>query len=69
MIDCCKDCKPPKRTLTCHDTCPQYLEQKATYRAEVEAYRKEHLQYNATMAIRMDKHIRAKQLRQKRGRK
>lgn len=25
MIAPCKGCTPPKRTLTCHDTCPEYL--------------------------------------------
>lgn len=27
-ITCCKDCVPPKRHRACHDTCPEYLEQK-----------------------------------------
>ena len=27
MIDCCKDCVPPKRTSTCHRTCERYKAQ------------------------------------------
>lgn len=68
-IDCCNGCVPPKRTLTCHDTCPEYLKQKAERNSEIEALREEQAYHNQSMAVRMDKHIRAKQMRQKRGRK
>ena len=25
LFMCCKGCKPPKRSSTCHSTCPEYL--------------------------------------------
>lgn len=28
MIRCCKGCVPPKRSIRCHSTCPEYLEEK-----------------------------------------
>lgn len=28
-IDCCADCKPPKRNGYCHTNCPEYLKQRA----------------------------------------
>ena len=28
-IDCCEDCKPPKRNGYCHTYCPEYAEQRA----------------------------------------
>lgn len=30
-IDCCRECKPPKRHAGCHDTCKIYIEQKQEY--------------------------------------
>ena len=36
-IDCCEDCKPPKRNAYCHTYCPEYKEQ----RAEPDAVRNE----------------------------
>ena len=33
-IKCCKNCKPPKRHLACHDICEEYLEEKARYEHE-----------------------------------
>lgn len=35
-ITCCYGCKPPKRTPTCHATCPEYTQQKAQHDAELE---------------------------------
>ena len=31
MIECCKDCIPPKRHLKCHSTCKEYLKEKEIY--------------------------------------
>ena len=39
-ITCCRYCKPPKRTPTCHATCPEYIEQKAQHDAALEQIRK-----------------------------
>ena len=39
-IKCCKNCKPPKRHLACHDTCEEYLEEKARYEYEKDVIRK-----------------------------
>jgi hypothetical protein len=36
-ITCCYGCVPPKRTPTCHSTCPEYIKQKAKHDAEREA--------------------------------
>lgn len=33
-IDCCKDCKPPKRYPGCGDHCEEYKKQKAKYLAD-----------------------------------
>ena len=33
-IDCCKDCKPPKRYPGCGDHCPEYKAQKAKHELE-----------------------------------
>lgn len=30
-FDCCKNCKPPKRSAGCHSTCKEYLADKAEY--------------------------------------
>lgn len=30
-IECCKDCKPPKRYPGCGGTCKEYKEEKAKY--------------------------------------
>ena len=35
MINCCKDCVPPKRHTACWGTCPEYIAEK-----EAEAQRK-----------------------------
>ena len=40
MITCCNGCVPPKRTPTCHATCPEYAKQKAKYDAELEQINK-----------------------------
>lgn len=39
-ITCCNGCKPPKRTPTCHASCPEYIAQKAKHDAELEQTRK-----------------------------
>ena len=36
-IKCCNGCVPPKRTPTCHSTCPDYIREKAKHEAELEA--------------------------------
>lgn len=33
-IKCCNGCVPPKRTPTCHSTCPDYIIEKAFDEAE-----------------------------------
>jgi len=30
-IKCCKDCVPPQRSPGCHDSCKQYIAEKAEY--------------------------------------
>ena len=30
-IRCCNGCVPPKRTPTCHATCPDYIREKAEH--------------------------------------
>ena len=32
--DVCKDCKPPKRSSTCHGTCQEYKDAKAEFEVE-----------------------------------
>ena len=39
-ITCCNGCVPPKRTPTCHATCPEYIEAKAKHDAERELINK-----------------------------
>lgn len=39
-ITCCNGCVPPKRTPTCHATCPEYIGQKAKHDAELEQINK-----------------------------
>lgn len=46
-ITCCNGCVPPKRTPTCHATCPEYTQQKAKHDAEREQINKAKMtQYN-----------------------
>ena len=46
-IRCCNGCVAPKRTPTCHITCPEYIEQKAKHDAEREQINKAKMtQYN-----------------------
>lgn len=40
-ITCCYGCTPPKRHLGCHDTCKEYLLQKAELKRIGEARRKD----------------------------
>lgn len=40
LFDCCKNCKPPKRSLCCHDNCEEYLQDKHT---KDELRRREHV--------------------------
>ena len=37
-ITCCYGCKPPKRTPTCHATCPEYAELEQTNKAKMTHY-------------------------------
>jgi hypothetical protein len=30
-IECCKDCKAPKRYPGCHGSCPEYIAERAEY--------------------------------------
>ena len=39
--DVCADCKPPKRSVTCHSTCEEYLSAKSKYDAEQEIVRQQ----------------------------
>ena len=39
-IRCCNGCVPPKRTPTCHATCPEYIQAKAKHDAQREQIRK-----------------------------
>ena len=36
-IECCKDCKPPKRYPGCGDHCKEYQEEKAKLRRKMQA--------------------------------
>ena len=36
-IKCCNGCVPPKRSSTCHGTCPDYIREKAEHDALMEA--------------------------------
>lgn len=35
-IRCCNGCVPPKRSSTCHGTCPNYIKEKAEHDALME---------------------------------
>ena len=35
-IKCCNGCVPPKRSPTCHGSCPDYIREKAVHDAQVE---------------------------------
>lgn len=37
--DCCKDCRPPKRSINCHANCKDYLDAKAEHEVEANAER------------------------------
>lgn len=39
MVECCKDCVPPKRHVGCHSTCETYLEAKRKYDEEMKVIR------------------------------
>ena len=39
-IRCCNGCVPPKRSSTCHGTCPDYIREKAEHDALMEIERK-----------------------------
>lgn len=46
-ITCCNGCVPPKRTPTCHATCPEYAKQKAKHDADREqANKAREIQHN-----------------------
>lgn len=36
MFECCRKCKPPKRTPGCHDRCPEYKQAKLEYNTKKE---------------------------------
>lgn len=38
-IECCKDCKPPKRYPGCGDHCKEYKEEKAEIKRQMEEYK------------------------------
>lgn len=47
MIQCCKDCVPPKRRPGCHDHCDIYQTAKAKHDKEkAEAYKKRKAEYD-----------------------
>lgn len=53
-IQCCHYCKPPKRHLACHDTCPEYAADRAKLEAEKAAKRREMDVRNFNYEINMD---------------
>ncbi len=45
-IKCCNGCVPPKRSPTCHGTCPDYIREKALHEQErEERMKKRYLEY------------------------
>lgn len=48
-VDCCKDCKPPKRYPGCGAKCKEYKEQKAKYLADKQK-EKEYLKNHPTLS-------------------
>ena len=34
-IKCCNGCVPPKRSPTCHGSCPEYIKEKAKHDAQM----------------------------------
>lgn len=49
IIECCKDCKPPKRYPGCGSHCKEYKEEKAQYLANVKRER-EYLESHPTIS-------------------
>ena len=41
FFDCCKECTPPRRSIHCHATCPEYLAAKAKHEALAKEERKQ----------------------------
>lgn len=40
-IQCCRFCGPPKRSVGCHATCENYIQEKKEYDEKQAQYRKE----------------------------
>ena len=48
-IRCCNGCVPPKRSSTCHGTCPDYIREKAEHDAQMaEEFRKRSIEQGLT---------------------
>lgn len=66
MINCCNGCVPPKRSATCHASCPDYAEARTKHEAERKLRRQSSL-----VQIGLDKHevrLTLKLNKKKRGR-
>lgn len=57
-ISCCKDCVAPKRHISCHMTCPEYLHEREIYMACKVAYLKERATDNAIVGTHIKAHAR-----------
>lgn len=57
---CCKNCKPPERHAACHDTCEKYIKEKAEYKRQQDAFKKEyspvHDAYRSNLFAKINKH-------------
>lgn len=67
IIKCCLGCVPPRRTPTCHVTCPDYIREKAEHEKKREA---EFRRREADQGVRdmLNQGV-AKQAKRRRGRK
>jgi hypothetical protein len=65
--DCCKDCKPPKRSVGCHGRCKEYMDSKESHAQRTEQYKRESKADSDVCAVWQDarerttkrKHLRA----------
>lgn len=59
-MKCCKDCVPPKRHTACHDSCTEYITEKAEHQRQQNAFKKDyspvHDAYRSNLFAKINKH-------------
>jgi hypothetical protein len=65
--DCCKDCKPPKRSVGCHGRCKEYMDSKESHAQRTEQYKRERKKESDACAVMLDSMERAVKRNHSRG--